>query len=164
MNSCWWYQKRWRPIRVGGLMCNAVLPNLPLPKSSVMCCGLYSGSVLATSPNISLGFSPQIWQCNRTDVWMVVRTSKRYLLLGMEDRSSMCLRQATEDPCFIWEEKERWVSAAFPFLWGLDRGSGVHCCCTRLEMLPPLALSWWPVGLKAVSAESPCDWLVGPRA
>lgn len=40
-------------------MCNTVLPKLPSPQppeSSVMCCGLSSGSALATSPNISLGF------------------------------------------------------------------------------------------------------------
>lgn len=39
-------------------MCNTVLPKLPSPQppeSSVMCCGLSSGSALATSPNISLG-------------------------------------------------------------------------------------------------------------
>ena len=66
-------------------------------KSSVMCCGLFRGSALATSPNISSGFfSPPIWQCNRTDTWTVRRTNQRYSLLQKESRSSVCLGRAVE--------------------------------------------------------------------
>ena len=62
-----------------------------------LCCGLFRGSALATSPNISSGFfSPPVWQCNRTDTWTVRRTNQHYSLLEKESRSSVCLGRAVE--------------------------------------------------------------------
>ena len=110
-------------------------PHLSPLKSSVMCCGLCHGSALATSPNISSGlFSPPIWQCNRTDMWTVARTSQRYWLLEKERRSSVCWGWAVETLVLCKRERKVGLSFLSPFLWGLDRGSaGAHCCSVWLS-------------------------------
>lgn len=79
-------------------MYNAVLPNLPSPwppKSSVMCCGLYSGSALATSPNISLGFPLRFDSAIGQMCGLLQEpATQHYSFLGQEGRSSVCLGQA----------------------------------------------------------------------
>lgn len=115
MNSCWWYQKRWMPIRVGGPMCNSsTQPSLTSAPSPLWCAVAYTVGLSLPLPQTSHRVFPsQIWQCNRPDVWTVRRTNQRYSFLGKEGRSSV-LRAVMEDPCFIWKEK-RWVLAYIPF-------------------------------------------------
>lgn len=67
---------------------------------------------------------------------------------------------------YLREEKERWVLAYFPHFYEdlTEALLEFTAALTHLEMLPPLPLSWQPVGLKTQYMQSPCDWLEGPRA
>lgn len=56
----------------------------------------------STSPNISFGFSLQICQCNRTDVWTVTE-SPSSLCLGEEGRNSERLGQAIEQHPLLFQ-------------------------------------------------------------
>lgn len=84
VNFCWWCQKRWRPVRVGGLMCNAVLPNLPSPRSPSppSCAVAYTVGLPLPLPKHLIGFPLRLDSAiGQTDVWTVPRTNHPALLI-----------------------------------------------------------------------------------
>lgn len=74
------------------------------------------------------------------------------------------LRASYEDSC-LREEEGRWVLVYFPHSYEnlTEALLEYTAAVTHLEMLPPLPLSWLPVGLKTEYMQSPCNWLDGPR-
>lgn len=155
VNSCWWYQKRWRPIRVGGLTCDAAPASLRhLSLWNPPCCAAASTMGLPlplpqTSPS---GFSPLIWQCNRTDMWTVRRTNQRYLLLEKESRSSVCLGWAVETLVLFLEEKRKVGLSCLPVSVRPQRLLEFTAALTPGDAASP-SLPWQPVSLNTVQTK-----------